>query len=99
VLRQQSQKCDSLAEIIKHIRIIYTTGHRVSVDFQSRAVILKEVLPWSLPKEALSWSLTKPQIVTLFYVARFVSVVLKQELQTSGISSRVASVCESTQKS
>ena len=67
VLRQQSQKCDSLAAIIKHIRIIYTIGHRVSVDFQSRAVIFKEALPWSLPKEALSWSLTKQQIfVTLF---------------------------------
>jgi len=83
----------------KHIRIIYTIGHRASVDFQSRAVIFKETLPWSLPKEALSWSLTKPHIVTLLYLARFVSVVSKQELHTSGISSRVASVCESTQKS
>jgi len=32
--------------------------------------------------------LTKPQIMTLFYLARLVSVICKQELQTFEISSK-----------
>jgi len=37
------------------------------------------------------------QIVTLFYLARLASVTSKQELQTSGISSKAANVWELTQ--
>jgi len=39
----------------------------------------------------------KLQIMTLFYLARIVSVTLKQELQTSGLSSKAANVWELTQ--
>jgi len=52
----------------------YNLHNRLSADFQSRAVLIKEALPWSL---------TKPQIVTLFYLTRFVSVTSKQDLSAS----------------
>ena len=48
--------------------------NRPCADFPSRL----------LHHEALAWSLTKPQI----YLARLVSVIQKQELQSSGISSK-----------
>jgi len=51
----------------------------LSAEFQGRALLCKQALPASL---------TKPQIVTLFYLARLVSVILKQELQTFGNSLR-----------
>jgi len=37
--------------------------NRLSADFPSRVLLFNEALPWSL---------TKPQIVTLFYLARLV---------------------------
>jgi len=47
-------------------------------DFQSRALLYKEALP----------AYTKPQNVTLFYLARLVMVSSKQELQMFGNSLR-----------
>jgi len=55
VLRQQSQKCASLAAIARYITIIYTIGY-VQVFKAARCFC----------KEALAWSVTKPQIMTFF---------------------------------
>ena len=46
--------------------------NRPPAAFQNRILLFKE---------ALLWSLTKPQVMTLFYLARLVSVTSKQELQ------------------
>ena len=68
-LRQQSQKmrfvdCSNQA--------YYDNLHkRLSADFKSRTLLFKEALPWSL---------RKPQMMTLFYVARLAVVTSKQEL-------------------
>jgi len=51
-------------------QIYYDNLHnRLYADFQSRVLLFKETLPWSLKKEAFSWCLMKPQAMTLFYVA------------------------------
>ena len=63
-----------------HIQVHYGNFHNtLSADFQSRVLLFTNVL---------SWSLTKPQIITLFYLARPISVTHKQQLQISGISSK-----------
>jgi len=53
------------------------THNNLSADFQNRALLYKEALPWSSMKS---------QILTLFCLARIVSVTSKQELQTFGNS-------------
>jgi len=68
----------------------YNLHNTLIADFQSGAVRFKVALPWSS---------TKPQIFTLFYLARLVSVTSKQKLQTSGISSRTANAWKLPQKS
>jgi len=81
ILRQESQKCTSLAAIATsqvYCDIIYTIGYLQI--FQSRALFFKEALPWSL---------TKPQIMTLFYPTRLVSVTSEQERQRLGTQSEI----------
>jgi len=61
-------------------QVYYDNLHNtLSADFQSRALLFIE---------ALTRSFKKPQIMTLFYLARAVSVTSKQKLQTSGNSLR-----------
>ena len=77
MLRQQSIKCASLAATAVS-QVYYDNWHkRFSADFPRRVLLFEE---------ALLWSVTKPQIMTLFYLTRLVSVSSKQELQTSEIS-------------
>ena len=60
-----------------HSQVYYHNFHnRLSADFQSRVLLFTKVLPRSL---------TKPQITTLFYLARLINVIQKHELLTSGI--------------
>jgi len=89
MLWQQSQKCASLAALTRYITIIYTCN-KLPADFKSGPARFKEALPWYL---------TKPQIVTVFFLARLVSVTSKQELQPSGISSKAVNVWKQSQKS
>jgi len=66
------RKCDNSTTTVKknalrgsHNQLYYDNFHnRSSADFQSRVILTTEVLPWSL---------TKPQIMTLFYLARLIS--------------------------
>jgi len=73
--------------VARYIMIVYTI--RLSANFQSKTHLFKE---------ALSWSPKKPQLMTQFYLARRVSVTSKQELQTSGISSRAVNIWEFNKK-
>jgi len=76
MLRQQSIKCASLAATAVS-QVYYDNWHkRFSADFPRRVLLFEE---------ALLWSVTKPQIMTLFYLTRLVSVSSKQELQTSDL--------------
>jgi len=63
-----------------HSQVYYDNCHNMlSAEFQSGVLLFTELL---------SWSLTKPQIMTLFYLARAVSVMYRQKLRNSGISSK-----------
>jgi len=83
VIRNFRGKCSSVG-VLKGYMVRERLGtpdlhNRLSAYFQSRALLYKEALPWSL---------TKPQIVPLFYLTRLVSVTSKQEVQTFGNSLR-----------
>jgi len=108
ILRQQSQK---LRFVGSNSRLCYDDSHDNLQIFKARHFFLlfKKALPWSLKKgskhtqdwlwEGVAiWFSTKPQIMTLFYLARPVSVTLKQEQQKPVISSRTANAWELTQK-
>jgi len=57
-------------------QVYYDKLHNgLTSDFQSGTLIFKKALPWPL---------MKPQIMTVFYLARLVSVISKEEVQTSG---------------
>ena len=68
MLRQQSQECGGLAAIARYATILFTI--RYPQIFKAQYPICR----FSLHRSIAIWILTKPQIMTLFYLARLISV-------------------------
>ena len=57
---------------------------KISADFQSKALLFKETLPRFSTKEAFPRPLTKPHTMSLFYLARLVSIAKTQSCKSLG---------------
>ena len=75
------KKCTSLAAIARYITIRISCKTRLSTNFLSR-------IAYFFTKKQVSMVFNKITILSLFYLARLVSITGKHELQTSKIPSR-----------